>query len=221
MTDSTAVEKAEPAAVPALVTTPAVELTAEDVALPSIKLGQFMSDHVQEGRVPAGSIFSCLGQDDPDPVVLWEQGSEDLVTFYVLSLKKGKSISEGGELVLFAHDDPEAPADAWTTYNYVVVLPKVDQEMPYKFLLTKTGQPAAKNINTVIAKNLSKVPAHALAFTLDCVQRENKKGKYFVPRIRQVEADENDQAVAAALLPMVEAQAVQQSVATTADEPAI
>jgi len=222
MTESTEVATTEPASVPALAATPSVELTAEDVALPSIKLGQYMSDHVQEDRVPAGSIFSCLGQDDPDPVVLWEQGGDELVLFHVLALKKGKSISEGGELVLFAYDDPDVPADAWTTYNYTVVLPKVDQEMPYKFLLTKTGQPAAKNINTVIAKNLSNTPAHQLAFTLDCVQRENKKGKFFVPRVRQVEAADEDIKVVEGILPMVEVQQAAAPASTaSADEPAI
>lgn len=206
--------------VPALVSTPSVELTAEDVALPSIKLGQFMSDHVQEDRVPAGSIFSCQGQDDPDPVVLWEQGSDDLLRFHVLALRKGKSISDGGELVLFNYDDPNAPADAWVTYNYIVVLPEIDQEMPYKFLLTRTGKPAAQNINTVIAKNLASGPAHALAFTLDCVQRENKKGKYYVPRVKHVEAVPEHVELAESLAPMV-ASAAETTQETPAAEPAI
>lgn len=218
--ESTAVEKADQPSVPALVQTPSVELTAEDVALPTIKLGQFMSDHVQEGRVPAGSIFSATGADDPDPVVLWEQGSDDLLKFYVLALRKGKSISEGGELVLFSYDDPNAPAEAWVTYNYFVTLPQVDEEMPYKLLLTRTGKPAAQQINTVIAKNLASAPAHTLAFTLDCTQRENKKGKYFVPRVKQVEADEDEVKIAESLLPMV-ADAATDSSETPSEEPAI
>lgn len=207
------------ASVPALVQTPSVELTAEDIALPTIKLGQYMSDHVQEGRVPAGSIFSATGADDPDPIVLWEQGSDDLLTFHVLAMRKGKSISDGGELVLFAFDDPDAPADAWVTYNYVVALPKIETEMPYKLLLTRTGKPAAQQINTVIAKNLG-VPAYTLAFTIDCVQRENKKGKYFVPRAKHVEANEDDTKAAEALALMVPGDAAQTTTGG-AEEPAI
>lgn len=218
MTDSTAVAVKDEPAVPALVSTPSVELTAEDVALPTIKLGQFMSDHVQEDRVPAGSIFSATGSDDPDPIVLWEQGSDDLLTFHVLALRKGKSISDGGELVLFAFDDPDAPSDAWVTYNYVVALPEVEEEMPYKFLLTRTGKPAAQNINTVIAKNAA-TPAPQLAFTLDCVQRENKKGKFFVPRVKHVEATESNVAIAEKLAGLVPGDTAPQ--AAPADEPAI
>jgi hypothetical protein len=213
------VAEAKPASVPALAPTPSIELSAEDVALPTIKLGQFMSDHVQEDRVPAGSIFSATSADDPDPVVLWEQGSDELLKFYVLAMRKGKSISDGGELVLFSFDDPDAPADAWVTYNYVIALPSVDEEIPYKFLLTRTGKPAAQQINTVIAKNLA-TPAYNLAFTVDCVQRENKKGKFFVPRIRHVEADEAEVKIAEALATMVAGDTSPAAEGGT-DEPAI
>lgn len=193
----------EASAVPALAETPATTITADDISLPAIKLGQHMSNHVQEGTVPAGSIFASTGQDDPDPVVLWEQGDKEPLTFHVLALRKGKSVSHDGELELYAYDDPNAPADAWVTYNYVVALPSGDQEMPYKLLLTKTGKPAAQSINTVVAKNPTK-PSYELAFTLDCVPRENKKGKYFVPRARFVEATDEGLALAeklAAIIP--------------------
>ena len=42
------------AQVPALASTPSLEIEASDVALPRLYLGQFMSKHVQERRVPAG-----------------------------------------------------------------------------------------------------------------------------------------------------------------------
>lgn len=205
MTDSADVATQEPASVPALVTTPAVELTADDIALPKVKLGQFMSGHVKDGIVPAGSIFTTLGPDDPDPIVLWEQGDKELVEFYVLAMRKGKSVSDGGELVLFQYDDPDAPADAWVTYNYVVAIPKADEELPYTFLLTRTGKPAAQNLNMVIAKNAATAPAHALGFSLDCVQRENKKGTFFVPRVKHTEADEAAVKIAADLAEKVNA----------------
>lgn len=187
MTESTEVAEVEQAAVPALNSTPATELTAEDIALSTIKLGQSVSDLVEDGAVPKGSIFAATGSDDPDPQILWEQGKPDGVVFHVLDLRKGKSVSEDGELTLFAYDDPEAPASAWVTYNYVVALPEVDEDMPYKLLLTKSNKPAAQTINTVLAKNVG-TPPHELAFTMDCVQRENAKGKYYVARVRHTEA---------------------------------
>lgn len=217
----TDVEQSEQSSVPALAGTPSSELSAEDIALPSLKLGQFMSDHVQEKIVPAGCLFTRLDQDDPDPAVLWEQGSEDLLRFHVLSLEKGKSVSEDGELVRFAYDDPDAPADAWVTYNYVIALPKVDPELPYKFLLTRTGKPAAQSINTVLIKNAASGPAHAIAFDLDCAERKNKKGKYFVPRAKHVEADPEDVEVAANLAAQIQPAAPTSEPAASVDEPAI
>jgi hypothetical protein len=216
---TTEVATTQGAGVPALAPTPATELSAEDIALPSIKLGQFMSDHVQEDRVPSGSIFSATGADDPDPVVLWEQG-QPKVRFYVLALKKGKSVSSDGELVLFDYNDSDAPAEAWVTYNYTVALPNVDEEMPYKFLLTRTGKPAAQQINTVIAKNAT-TPPYKLAFELDCKERSNKKGKFFVPRVSHVEATEEEAAVAEKLSQMVSADPAASAPADRAEEPAI
>lgn len=212
----------EATAVPALAPTPATELSAEDIALPAIKLGQFMSDHVQEDRVPAGCIFSATGADDPDPVVLWEQGQDEKLRFYVLALKKGKSVSSDGELVLFDYNDPDAPAEAWVTYNYAIAIPAADEGMPYKFLLTRTGKPAAQQINTVIAKNPN-VPSYKLAFELDCKERSNKKGKFFVPRVSHVEATEAEVAVAEKLSELVNADpaAGQAAPADRAEEPAI
>jgi len=216
------VERAEAPAVPALAPTPSIEIdSADDIALPALKLGQFMNDHVQEGRVPAGSIFTSLGQDDPDPTVLWEQGNEDNVVFYVLGMRKGKSVSDGGELVLFAYDDPDAPADAWVTYNYVIAIPKVDDEMPVKFLLTRTGRPAAQQINTVLAKNAAAGPPYSLAFALDCVERKNPKGKYFVPRVRHIEADDEEVKVAEKLASLVPSDPVASSGSETTEAPAI
>jgi hypothetical protein len=179
-----------------------------------------MSDHVQEGRVPAGSIFSCTGPDDPDPIVLWEQGDDKLVQFNVLAMRKGKSISEDGELVLFAYDDPEAPSDAWVTYNYMVAVPSEADDMPYKLLLTRTGKPAAQQINTVLAKNAAAGPPHTLAFTIDCVQRENKKGKYYVPRVKPVDSSKADVEIAAKLASLVNTPQVQVT-EPSVDEPAI
>lgn len=205
--------------VPALAATPATELSAEDIALPSIKLGQFMSAHVQEGRVPKGSIFSATGADDPDPVVLWEQGDEKKLRFYVLALRKGKSVSSDGELILFDYNDPNAPAEAWVTYNYTLALPDVDTEVPFKLLLTRTGKPAAQQINTILAKNAS-TPAYKLAFDLDCRERKNAKGTFFVPRVSSAAATEAESAVAEKLSAMVTADPVA-GPADRAEEPSI
>lgn len=201
---------------PALASTPALEITAEDVALPRLKIGQFMSELVQEGTVGAGDLFTTLGADDPDPTVL---DSDDGVLFHVLSMHRGKSVSEGGELYTYDYNDPDAPADAWVTYNYVVVLPEVDTTIPYKWLLTRTGRPAAQQINLVLTRTAAAGPPWEQAFRVSTSQKENKKGKYFVPRVRHVEADKDNVAAAQELAVMISPDSA--SVAATGEDPAI
>lgn len=215
----TAVTKRE-SKVPDLVATPALTITAEDVALPRLYIGQYMSQAVQEQRVKAGCIFSATGKDDPDPQVLWEHGSKkDGVRFHVIGLRKGKSISDGGELVLFDYDDQAAPPDAWVTYNYTLAVPEVDQDVPFKLLLTRTGRPAALKINTVLKKNAILGPAWDSAFVLTTAARENAKGKFFVAQVTPVAAQPDHVKVAESLALMMSSSAPE--VDATGEEPAI
>lgn len=207
----------ETASVPALVTTPALDITAEDVALPRIYLGQFMSQAVKDGLVKAGSIYTATGADDPDPNVL-SDGKEP-VRIHIVALHKGKSYSDGGELMLFDYNDPNAPADAWTTYNYTCVLPEVDPEMPFKWLLTRTGQNTAKQINTVLKKNERFGPPWTNAFDLTTVKRENQKGEFFVARVTVASADSDHVQLAENLAVMISGQSAEYG--STGDEPSI
>ena len=201
---SASVATRETPSVPDLVRTPALTITAEDVALPRIYIGQFMSSAVQDGLITAGQIFAASGADDADPVVLWDPKGksavfgEEGVKFYVLHLRKGKSwtAGPGEELQLFDFDDPSAPPDAWVTYNYTLAVPDADPDVPFKLLLTRTGKNAALQINTVLKKGAMSGPAWQHAFLLTTAPRENNKGKFFVPRITIGEATPEQVAVA-------------------------
>ena len=209
-------------AVPALATTPALEIGAEDIALPRLYIGQYMSDAVKDRNIDvgAGDIFVASGKDDPDPQVLWVAGSDKPgPVVHVLSLRRGKSISEGGELVLFDYNDPDAPPEAWVTYNYMIAIPSFDEEIPVKWLLTRTGKPAAQQMNTVLKKNEGRGPSWVNAFEVTTDQRENKKGEYFVPRVRKVEADDAAVKVAESLAAVVASQPIESY--SNGDEPAI
>jgi hypothetical protein len=182
--------------VPALVN-PNSALTGEDLAPPRLYVGQAISNAVQDGLVQAGAIFVAQDSDDPDPQVLAEKGSEDGVLFHVLALRKGKSISENGELRTFRFDDPDAPAEAWTTYTYALLVPDYDTVLPVRWLLTRTGRPAAQKINTVLFRQAGDQPSYAVAFRVTTVERSNDRGRYFVPRVHPAEAtDENIEAAA-------------------------
>lgn len=171
--------------------------------------------------VSVGDIYATLSADDPDPEILWEYASNDNdgVLFHVLGMKRGKSVSEGGELFTYAYDDPDAPPEAWTTYNYVVVCPEHNTDLPYKLLLTKTGKPAAQIINLVLTKTSAQGPAFNQAFRLTTSQKENKKGKYFVPLVSHVDADKDHVDAAARLAVMVDSDPA--AAQATGEEPAI
>lgn len=163
---------------------PPLEIESSDVSLPTIKVGQHMSNAVQEGLVAFGDIFSSVSKEDADPAILCPfTETESGLKFHVLGMTRGKSASIDGELQTYAYDDPEAPRDAWVTYKYVVAIPDHDTVLPYKLLLTKTGAPAAKQINLLLMKNSGQ--AWDLAFTLHAAKRENAKGKYCVLQVRQ------------------------------------
>lgn len=204
--------------VPALVQ-PSLDLTPEDVALPRIKVAQFSSAAVQDEIVSPGAIFASAGSEDPDPVVLYEPGSEEGVTFYVLGLKKGKSITVDNELVVFDYGDPEAPPDAWVTYTYFVAIPEVDEVLPFKWLFTKSAKPAAQQINLLLKKNEATGPSYGIAFSATTQKRENDKGKWFVPRVRQVEANPEHVKLAEDLAVMIAGQSL--DAAPSSSAPAI
>lgn len=209
---------------PALANTPALDIGGTDIALPKVYVGQHMSTAVQEQLVAFGSIFTATGGDDPDPNQLWKIGDkpETGPLFHVIALKKGKSITVDGELVTYAFDDPDAPEDAWVTYQYVICLPEVDPDLPYKWLMTKTSAPAAKGINLLLKQNeAAGNPTYTLAFRATTAQRENKKGKFSVVRTRQVEADPANVAKAEALAIMIASAPTIERESTPSTQPAI
>lgn len=223
---SQALEQRAAGQVPDLVRTPALTITAEDVALPRLYVAQYMSSAVQEQLVKAGSIFAALSGDDPDPVVLYDPAKKDAagVVFYVIGLRKGKSFSDkeetNGELLLWDYDDPNADARAWVTYNYTLYVPELDDELPCKFLLTRTGKQTALKINTVLKKQSIAGPAWINAFKLTTAPRENTKGKFFVAQVAQIEADPAQVEKAGALAVQISA-APASDFGSPAEEPAI
>ena len=221
MATKTEVEQTSPAQVPALYSPPPLDITSDDIALPRIYIGQFMSQHVKDKAVNVGDVYAAAGPDDGDPQVLWASGSDaaKAPVFHVLSMQRGLSATINGELQRFKVGDPSAPEDAWITYNYVVALPEVDPSVPYKFLLTKTGRPAAKQVNLVLSKNAGTGPAWNHAFALTSAKRENQKGEFYVARVQNVEAKPENIAIANELALMVSGQADEYH--ATGEEPAI
>jgi hypothetical protein len=213
-------------AVPALANTPALEMDANDVQLPKIYFGHHQSKLVQDDSndLVHGCIFTATGEDDPEPQLLWlppkgQAAAKPGPIFHVIALKKGKSVTTDGELEMWDFNDPSAPPESWVTYKYTVALPEVADDIPYTMLLTRTKAPAAKGINTVLARNAGRGPAWNNAFQMTAKGRENTKGKFVVPMISVVEAKEANVAVAEKLAVMISGTSAEAQ--ATGDEPAI
>lgn len=191
----TAVAEAPKVEVPDLIRTPALDIGSEDVALPRIHISQFSSKAQQAGLVDPGVLYASVGQDDPDPVIL-----ESPLLFHILTLKRAKSYSEkGGDLERYEYNDPDAPPGAWVTYDYTMVLPAHDVDVPYKFLWTKSARPAAQQVNTSLVRHAAVGPPWELAFEVHTAERQNDMGKYWIPQVRLVEAKPENVKIAEAL----------------------
>lgn len=208
------------ASVPALPVTPAVQLTADDIALPKLKIAQSQSKYVVKHKIPLGDLIAYAGEDDPDYETLYSEGSDEKLRFHVLHLTKGKSVSEDGELTLYDYDDPAAPPEAWTTYKYYIAIPSSENELPHSFLLSRSGKPSAQKINMVLAKTAAKGPAYEQAFEVGTAYRESPKGSWYVPQISHVEADPKDVEFAASLAGMIPDQPTR-TPTSVGEEPAI
>lgn len=215
----------EASSVPALAPTPATTISAEDIAVPRLYIGNYMSEAVKTQLVKFGDVFLALGSDDTEPNVLWSLDSKEPgVLFHVLHLRKAKSwsASPGAPLDLYDFDDPNAPAEAWTTYNYTLLLPEVDPDMPARLLLTKSGKSTAQKINTVLMRSSAAGPAWSTAFRLSSQKRRNEKGEYAIAQVVVAQADPAHVKRAGELFEQIAPGLDQRSTATvTGEEPAI
>lgn len=220
-----AVAKVEVAAVPALVQTPALQISADDIALDRIYFGQYMSQAVQAKLVELGDIYAAPSADDGDPTLLWKwsEDTEDPgVLIHVIQLTKRLSVQDGsGSLQLFDFGDPEAPADANVTYNYVLVCPELDQDIPYRMTLTRSGSKAARNMNTTMIRAAHTTPSYGLAFRLTSKIIKGGKGTYAEATVKSVEAEPANVAVAEKLFQSISQSQASQPASAPANEPAI
>lgn len=226
--DSQDLATVAPAGVPALQRDASRQLTASDIAWPRLYLGQAISNAVQDGNVKVGELFIAADGDDPDPQVVAPAGEDhDGLRFYVLDLRKGISrTTEDGDLDTWVFGDPDAPepswqTGAWITYSYTLAIPAIDEQVPIRFLLSRSGQPAAKKINGVIIRTQETQPSWQSAFSLKTAERANKAGKrYWVARVQPVDPTDAGLAVAEKLANLVQANSPAFADATVA-EPAI
>jgi hypothetical protein len=213
--------------VPALAPTPATTITAEDIVVPRLYVGNYMSDAVKHQLVRFGDVYLADSADDSEPRVLWSLGSsEPGVLAHVLHLRKGKSFSEqgsGSQLQVWDFDDPTADSRAWTTYQYTLILPEVDPDMPAKLLLTKSGKPTAQKINTVLGRSAAQGPSWINAFRLTSAKRQKDQNEWSVFQAATAQANPEHVRQAGELFALLAPGFEQQNRSSTSlvDEPGI
>lgn len=207
-------------ALPALYQPAPLEIDSSDIALPRLYVGTGSSKAVESELVKRGDIYHADNGDDQDPVVLFSTGGKKGVLVHVLSLTKGRSATIDGELKRFEFNDADAPADSWVTYNYLLCLPEVDEDVPFKLTLTKSGTGTAKKINTVLKKGAARGPAHAHAFRLTTSPRKNDKGAWHIFEAKPADATAEGIAIAESMVGMISGSAIEQQ-APAGTEPAI
>lgn len=175
----------------AKVSQPVLDLDADDIVLPRIYIGQPQSNAVSAKMAEVGDIYSACSQDGTDAEVLLadkDMENSDGITMHVLSMRKGKSYKdpETGEFNSYTFNDPDAPFEADTTYNYMVCLPEFDAQLPYKLLLKRSGAPTARLINTILSKHINRGPCWEVPLLLKSFKRNNPKGAsgvYYIARV--------------------------------------
>ena len=168
--------------------TAASTITAEDVSLPRLLVGQHTSRAVQSQLVKPGCIYAALSSDDPAPQVLYEHGGKNGVLMYPIGMLKGWKIEGGEDYQEFAFDDPNVPHDASLFYRYHLLAPAVDMELPCQLSLSRSGAQTARNINTILKRGEPN-PWWQHAFVLTTTEQQNHKGRYFVAQTIETSAD--------------------------------
>lgn len=218
------VTKTQRAELPALYTPPALDIDGDDITLPRMYMGQGMSAAVTDGDMKVGDLYIALGPDDPDPEVVWQQGSDKPgVLVSVLSLKRGWSLNRDNDLFTWDYHDPDRDPEARPTWDYMLAVHEPAQDLPVKFLLKGASTSSAKQMNLVLRKaQLSGTPAYAVGFWVAALRRtrSESRGSYAAARVTRAELTDEQIAKAAELAEMV-ASAPQAKAPAPADEPEI
>lgn len=183
----TEVVKAKKSNLPDLVQPQGIlDLTPEDVQLPSLKIAQPGSESVNDGTAKAGAIISSFGDGDADVL-------DVPVRFYVIGLDKWRSEFIDGRVERYDFLDSSHP-NAWRYFQYLVVAPDVDTSVPFKLGMTKSNLPIAKLLNSQLRIKAIGKPSQHIAFELTTKEKQHSasNSKYFVYQLKAVESTDEE-----------------------------
>ena len=216
--------------VPALADTPATTIGIEDIALPVLTIAQRTSGVVDNKLADYGDLVISQGRDDPEPTIVRPYGESDGVLFIPLHMFKTWTYSDGENLQSWPYTaDGQPPAEAvalseetgkpvFRTYNYTVLVPDYDTELPVIFRLNSRSQrPAANKIN--LKHERTEGGWTSLAFRVTTKKNESGANKWAIPIVTEAKATaaqrKDAERVLALIMPGLKANAAAQAAAST------
>ena len=145
-------------------------ISAEDLAIPRMTVGQSTAAAVQDGLVPPGAMYVASDANDPEPVMLHKPGDKTGVLIHPIALRKQWAYTdEAGDFRLADYLAADVPEDAQLAYTFVLLVPEFDPELPVSLMLKSTATQTAKKICLAI-KRAEPAPPWSVAFRLTTVR---------------------------------------------------
>lgn len=166
---------------------PAAEaISAEDLGIPRMMVGQPSSVAVQDGRVPAGAIYIGANAEDPEVRVMYKPGGRGGVDVLPLAFQKGWAFRDEGDVFRVVPDGSEGvPWEAVPAHTWLFCCPAFDSSLPVSYLFKVSALPTSQKIALAV-KQAAPAPSWTLAFRLTTVPRANSKGRWYVPQVVSV-----------------------------------
>ena len=157
------------------------DLDAGDLLMSKVYLMQDLSYLVKQRLfVPGDAVIAMAADDEGAKPLVTEDNPE--ATLYILDRQRTVIRDEDGQFEFLANDYRPGPEerDVWVGFNYLVLAPDVDPDMPAKWLLIKTaGTFVYRRLNTIIEQASARGAEGPYAIKITTSKRANKKGQEY------------------------------------------
>ena len=175
-----------------------IEIGAEDVALPRMRICQDLSDHVKARRFEVGDIVVGIESDDAEAVKVGD--AKTGVRFHVLAMTshlEGKD--ETDNFTRWEHGDPEAPIKARTAYEFTLCVPEYDEMLPVKFTFGGSAARVAKGINSALVRHQAAGPPWDISFVMTTAMKQRDRYTWAAPVVTAALPEPKLAAIAASM----------------------
>lgn len=172
-----------PAAMPSLYSNPAESaVDFGDTVVPKIYLMQPLSQLVAADVAKSGDAVMALSADDEGATHLIG-GPEGRESFTAIILDRHRKVINTADGFEYLPDDyvrgPDE-RDVWVGYNYLVLVPEIDPDVPAKWLLIKTaGAPVFKKINTLLSIHQARGNTDPLGIKVSTTKKTSRGGQTY------------------------------------------